>query len=218
MMKMLGRRNFLTICGGGLLGLLVMGSCKETSSPELEIPMPYSLGSTIEKHIKTIFQKGYAYELSEEDFFHGHFLFPADTTFNRNENLKERIFTLEEYFSSVERVMYHTRERLNDWIPEGNNLPRSIVGLMDGSLKIPFFEGEGYKNDGTIHGTDPYEISGEINNRRESTPLINFQGEIYRIWPVFYLTPTEKGRFNANNERYELFTILKEDQRFTKKK
>ncbi len=202
------RRSFLKVIG--LLGLLALTSCKESSPSAVEIPVPTSLGKIIEKHVETIFEKGYASELSEDDFFHGHFLFSAENPFHSldEKTRKERVFSLEDYFSVVEAMMYHTRERLDDWIPEGYNLPRSLVGLTDGSLKIPFLESELYREYGTIHGPEHFELEGEINTRRESRPLILFQGKQYRVWPELYITPTRNGRFLVGKQRYEIDIIL----------
>ncbi|MBI2549057.1 hypothetical protein HYW21_06940 [Candidatus Woesearchaeota archaeon] len=183
------------------------------------VALPRELGDTIAKHINAIMEKGYARQLSNYDFFHGHLLFDKDNTFKDpfdwENGAKERCFTLDDYFSSVRAFLYHTREYLNEWVPRSDkNVPRSIVGLMDGSIKIPEIESEMYRQYGTVYGCDQFTVDGMMNQWQEEIPLLSINGHLYRTFPKFHIEPDKHGRFSLNNgQKYELYLVLKEESK-----
>lgn len=235
---MLSRRGFLKSLGGSAVAIAlsspleVLTSCSSLKGATKElrvqngrdiyitqpaVAVPKELGNTLEKHISAIVGGGYALHLSDYDFYHGHFLFDKESKFREaidwENDAKERVFTLDYYFLSVRAVMYHTREYLNDWIPDSNeNVPRSIVGLMDGSIEIPWFESEDYKQYGTIAGDNPFEINGKLNLWQEEIPLLTIGGGLYRAFTKFQIVPNKNGRFSLpDGQKYELYLILKEE-------
>lgn len=185
------------------------------SSPAVAVPD--GLGDILGKQIHGIMEGEYAHQCSDDDLFHGHFLFDNDNQFKEafdwDNRAKERVFTLDDYFLSVRATMYHTREYLDDWVPQSDkNVPRSIVGLMNGSIRVPEIESEGYRQHGSIHGDDPFEIDGNVNQWRQETPLLRINGNLYRAFPKFQIVPYAEGRFSLKDgQKYELYLVLKDE-------
>lgn len=108
-------------------------------------------------HVREIFERGYAKEVSKRDFFHGHILI--------EEPVNPKNLTLEECLYRPPLILYHTREWMDDWVKGSKkNVPRSIVGLPNGELVLPgpTKEQRSYERYGTISSSWPFTLNGRV--------------------------------------------------------
>jgi len=136
--------------------------CIAPNGDEALIHFPEALNEAIQEHIEAAKAAGYFDELSLDDLFHGHALLAtAQTTFA----------TLEDYFSRIRAIVYHSAEYNNRW-NQGDRRPRSFVrwvgdvpSVQPAIDLIPKgFPLRGYERSGTVYqdeiGRAHPELSG----------------------------------------------------------
>ena len=136
--------------------------CIAPNGDEALIHFPEALNEAIQEHIEAAKAAGYFDELSLDDLFHGHTLLAAaQTTFA----------TLEDYFSRIRAIVYHSAEYNNRW-NQGDRRPRSFVGRVGDVHSVrpaidlipKGFPLRGYERSGTVYqdevGRAHPELSG----------------------------------------------------------
>jgi len=198
------------------------GSDPHCSAPPYDVAVihfPASLGQEISGYVNEGFKRGYAKELSIDDFFHGHFL------------MKGPVFTFssaEEFFGNIQLMIFHAAEYNNRWeneksagVPIGARTPRSFVGtsgkvtLAKDWVTVGNFP-HSYETQGTINPVDIAESNPALvlypYNRYTRSPRFtvavqdgNRKGRC-EMDTEFYIVPSPQGPYRTpNGEAYDLF-------------
>jgi len=162
----------------------------------LMVVAPTELSDLAVEHVRKIFERGYAKDVSKEDFFHGHVLivdlYPG------------KPFSIDEWLLRPKMILYHTRERILDWNPlSERNIPRSIIGLSNGELVLPGPTDEQrlYREFGTIRSTWPFTIDGQIVTATPSlVSILVGDGQMKTFNEIFYFLKSQTGKYIVNDQ------------------
>lgn len=190
-------------------------------------------GKIVEKHVRAMFDKGYAEKISDEDLFHGHLIIKNPPGFNRN---KDCYKSMNDVLRQTYSILYHTAEYNKRWgvkeahLPIHKRTPRSILGFMDGTISPASdisFKLIGSRNNSSKYGLSAYYEHGTlftediIHTYRKFQKLeltdcnqpVSFNGRKYMLDSQFYIEPLPKGKgpYSAGGQSFLVtFTCWKE--------
>lgn len=189
------------------------------------IKAPESLGKLVENHVREILKKGYAKDINDKDFYHGHILRIPD---------KKHVYSsIDEFISKIEMILYHTDERTGRWellIRQGKKrIPRSIIGKKGKVIPASMiFNQEGVKDFswedaapfylkyGTITSYDilkrlPYLDDGNCLGKDVKKPKIIINKRPFIISFQFKIQKDAKGRYSTPKENFEILMRLERE-------
>lgn len=191
------------------------GSCGQAlafrgngESSQERIPAPDSFGKLAEKHISTMYSRGYFRHLNRLDLNHGHLVFPVGSP--------ETFSSLEDVLAHVALVLYHTDEDDFVWLSSepvdpGKRKQRSIVGLPDGRIRpaielfsVRYQDFDHYVCCGTIHVTD---FGWFMPKQFEQDRDIRIVSQAGARWLInqFTIYKTASGRYKVAGIRYDIY-------------
>jgi len=86
-----------------------------------------NFGHLVERHVSELFRQGYARNMNDSDFNHGHAILAQRTSHNYK--------SLDEFVLGIRMMLYHTDELPDGHEPSAHRKrPRSIAGLPDGRI------------------------------------------------------------------------------------
>ncbi|MFH1850404.1 MAG: hypothetical protein ABH879_09585 [archaeon] len=184
------------------------------------IPAPLNLGELVQAHVQNILEGGYAYRLSEDDFFHGHVLMPEpfDSVMPLSQiinlALPGAILPPEQILEQLRFVLYHTREFIDDWTADAeDNVPRSIIGTPNGELAVPEPTRYqiAYREAGSIFPDKPFILDGvehSLNGLPYQALLEDGSGRYISDGQTFFM-PKDEGRFSLRDgQRFETYLSI----------
>jgi len=171
--------------------------------------LPDEFGRLVEKHAKLMQESGYLEKISEYDFDHGHIMLKA--------GCPEVFASLNEMFSYVSGILYHTREHQKHWqkeagrgLPVSERTPRSIIGYRNGAIEpaINLISNlsvldERYSSNGTIFPQQLYQLYAYHCN--EESIVMNVNGIDCRLGLTLQIEINSIGRFKLKGQKYEIF-------------
>lgn len=131
-------------------------SCESDDMQRLKIELPKAYGDMIFKHVTQLWKQEAFAKLDLSDFFHGHLIVLGS---------KQGYASIEEVFSELTAIVYHTHENDNYWEDQAeepeDKKQRSFVGWLDGRLESAInvvsqdnLRGRNYLFFGTIYSSD----------------------------------------------------------------
>jgi len=170
---------------------------------------PDWFGRIAEKHLRTMFQKGYFKELSWNDLFHGHIIFAEDAAIGPYDNLND-------FLHAVSLIVYHADENTFRWRkevckPADGRKQRSIAAYSTGEIvpAIGLVNEEllqNYKQFGTVYDTDIiFEHPTLFKNTWDIDERINIKSPQCAPAFQFFIKPYRHGRYRAGPYALDVF-------------
>lgn len=186
------------------------------------VKAPENLGRLVQTHVRKILKKGYALDISDEDFYHGHILRVSSKKYIYN--------SLNEFILDLGMILYHTDEKTNRWESQvGGKIPRSIISEgeevkpaitifnLENKKDFPWEEfAPFYLDYGTITTYDiikklSYLDNGTCLNTGTKRPQIIINKIPFIISFQFKIQKDTKGRYSTPVEKFEVLMRLERE-------